>query len=154
MRGLFTIVLLAALGGTASAQQLPAGDIVGSMGCWPVTSRERVVVVMDNGPERKGTLLCMGPEEIMLTGSGTLPLSSIRQISKPRDSYIDGMLKGASIGLAILIFCGGDCNGEYVLRATLAYATVGGVIDAAQGNNKTIYQRDPKRAAVAWKVRF
>jgi hypothetical protein len=95
----------------------------------------------------------MGPEEIMLTGSGTLPLSRVRQISKPRDSYIDGMLKGAAVGLVILAFCAPDCPGEYVMRATLGYATLGAVIDALQGNNKTIYRRDPK-AAVGFTLRF
>jgi len=32
-------------------------------------------------------------------------------------------------------------------------AIIGGIIDALQGNNKTIYRRDPK-AVVAWRVRF
>ena len=109
-----------------------------------VTSRDRVVVQMDEGPARTGTLMCMGPEEIMLTGSGVLPLSRIRQISKPRDSYIDGMLKGAAVGLVILAFCAPDCPGEYVARATLGYATLGGIIDGLQGNNKTIYRRDQR----------
>ena len=127
--------------------------IAGSAGCWPVTSRDRVVVQMDEGPARTGTLLCMGPEEIMLTGSGALPLSSIRQISRPRDSALDGVLKGAAVGLVILAFCAPDCPGEYVVRSTLGYATIGGIIDALQGNNKTIYRRDPK-AVVAWRVRF
>jgi hypothetical protein len=95
----------------------------------------------------------MGPEEIMLTGSGTLPLSTIRQISKPRDSYVDGMLKGAAVGLVILVFCAPDCPGEYVVRSTLAYATIGGTIDALQGNNKTIYRREPKAVAV-WRIKF
>jgi hypothetical protein len=122
-------------------------------GCWPVTSRDRVVVEMNEGSARTGTLLCMGPEEIMLTGSGTLPLSSIRQISKPKDSALDGVLKGAAVGLVILAFCAPDCPGEYVVRATIGYATIGGIMDALQGNNKTIYRRDPK-AAVAWRVRF
>jgi hypothetical protein len=95
----------------------------------------------------------MGPEEIMLTGSVALPLSNIRQISRPRDSYLDGVLKGAAVGLVILAFCAPDCPGEYVMRATLGYATIGGVIDALQGNNKTIYRREPK-AVVGFRVRF
>ena len=98
MRVLATIALLLGVSSSAFAQQAApekqavpteqaaSATIVGSSGCWPVTSRDRVVVTMDNGPARKGTLLCMGPEEIMLTGSGVLPLSTVRQISKPRDS--------------------------------------------------------------------
>ena len=161
MRVLLTIALLLGVTGSASAQQTDVRQkpdtttaiIVGSSGCWPVTSRDRVVVQMDEGSARTGTLMCMGPEEIMLTGSGTLPLSSIRQISKPRDSALDGVLKGAAVGLVILAFCAPDCPGEYVVRATIGYATIGGIMDALQGNNKTIYRREPK-AAVAWRVRF
>ena len=173
MRVLLTIALLLGVTSSAFAQQTDvrlkpdtttAPPIAGSSlprqsraaaeaGCWPVTSRDRVVVQMDEGPARTGTLMCMGPEEIMLTGSGVLPLSRIRQISKPRDSYIDGMLKGAAVGLVILAFCAPDCPGEYVARATLGYATLGGMIDGLQGNNKTIYRREPA-AAVAWRVKF
>jgi hypothetical protein len=153
MRMLLTIGMLLGVAGSALAQQPSLGTVVGSSGCWPVTSRDRVVVDMDDGSARTGTLLCMGPEEIMLTGSGTLPLSTIRQISKPRDSYLDGMLKGAAVGLVILVFCAPDCPAEYVVRSTLAYATIGGTIDALQGNNKTIYRREPK-AVAAWRIRF
>ena len=153
MRVILTIALVLAAACTALAQQPPPSTVVGSPGCWPVTSRDRVVVQMDEGPARTGTLMCMGPGEIMLTGSGVLPLSRIRQISKPRDSYIDGMLKGAAVGLVILAFCAPDCPGEYVVRSTFAYATIGGIIDALQGNNKTIYRREPA-ATVAWRVRF
>jgi hypothetical protein len=152
MRILMTTALLLGVSSSAFAQQAPPA-IAGSSGCWPVTSRDRVVVVTDEGPARTGTLLCMGPEEIMLTGSGVLPLSSVRQISRPRDSYLDGVLKGAAVGLVILVFCLPDCPGEYVARATLGYAVIGGTIDALQGNNKTIYRREPK-AAVGFRVRF
>jgi len=153
MRVLLTIGLLLGVAASAFAQEPTLGTVVGSSGCWPVTSRERVVVTMDTGPARTGTLLCMGPEEIMLTGSGKLPLSTIRQIAKPRDSALDGVLKGAAVGLVILVFCAPDCPGEYVIRSTIGYALIGGAIDAAQGNNKTIYRREPA-AAVAWRVRF
>jgi hypothetical protein len=40
--------------------------------------------------------------KIVLTGSGTLPLSQILKIEKPRDSALDGMLKRAAVGLMIL----------------------------------------------------
>jgi hypothetical protein len=152
MRILLSVVLLLGVTGSAFAQQT-TGTIAGSPGCWPVTSRDRVVVRMDDGPARTGTLLCMGPEEIVLTGSGTLPLSKILKIEKPRDSTLDGMLKGAAVGLIIAALCAGECEAEYVVRATLGYAAIGGAIDALQGNNKTIYRREPV-AAVAWRVRF
>jgi hypothetical protein len=163
MRILMTMALLLGVSSSAFAQQVPqvplrtdttgTGSIAASSGCWPVTSRDRVVVQIDDGPARTGTLLCMGPEEIMLTGSGTLPLSSIRQISKPKDSALDGLLKGAAVGLVILAFCAPDCPGEYVLRATLGYAALGATIDSLQGNEKVLYRREPK-VAVGFRVRF
>ena len=162
MRVLLTIALIIGVTSSAFAQTnevlkpdtaRAAQTIAGSAGCWPVTSRDQVVVHLDDGPARKGTLLCMGPEEIMLTGSGTLPLSKIQKIEKPRDGILDGMLKGAAVGLVIVALCAGECEAEYVLRGTLGYAAIGGAIDALQGNNKTIYQRQPG-AAVAWRVRF
>jgi len=173
MRTLLTIALLFGVTSGAFAQQDsdvplttsaeaatvrkpdPTGlaTIAGSAGCWPVTTRDRVVVHVDDGPALEGTLLCMGPEEIMLTGSGMLPLSKIREIARPRDPTYDGMLKGAAVGLVILLFCLNDCEAEYVLRATLGYAAIGATIDAIQGNNKTIYRREP-RPAIAWRVRF
>ena len=144
-----TLIML----GVALPAAAQTGSVSGPSGCWPMTSRDRVVVHVDDGPALKGTLLCMGPEEIMLTGSGTLPLSMIQKIEKPRDGTLDGMLKGAAVGLVLLLFCVNECEGEYVLRATLGYAAMGATIDALQGNNKTIYRREPK-AAVAWRVRF
>ena len=153
MRILLTTALLLAVSGNAFAQQTTTPATSAPSGCWPVTSRDRVVVKMDEGPARTGTLLCMGPEAIMLTGIGALPLDRIRQISKPKDGALDGVLKGAAVGLVILAFCAPDCPAEYVVRSTLAYATIGGVMDALQGNGKTIYRREPK-AAVGFKVRF
>ena len=91
---------------------------------------------MDTGPARTGTLLCMGPEEIMLTGSGALPLSAIRQIAKPRDSALDGVLKGAAVGLVILVFCAPDCPGEYVIRSTLGYARSAGRSTRRRGTTR------------------
>jgi hypothetical protein len=40
-----------------------------------------------------------------------------------------------------------------VARATLGYATLGGIIEALLGNDKTIYRWDPK-AAVGFTLRF
>lgn len=152
MRILLTMALLLGVSGSAFAQDAPT-TIAGSNGCWPVTSRDRVVVRMDEGAARTGTLLCMGPQEVMLTGSGAIPLSTIREIVKPRDPDWDGALKGAAVGLLILVFCTNDCEPEYVLRATLGYAAIGATIDALQGNSQTIYRREPK-AAVGFRLRF
>ena len=153
MRALLTIAILLGAAASSLAQQPSPGGIVAANGCWPLTSRERVVVDMDDGSARVGTLLCMGPEEIVLTGSGSLPLSTIREISKPRDGILDGVLKGAAVGLVIVALCFGECEAEDLARATLGYAAIGGLIDSLQGNNKTIYRREPK-AVAAWRIRF
>jgi hypothetical protein len=163
MRVLLAVVVVLGVSGNAIAQPVPRDRqppdtadttiIAGSSGCWPTTSRDRVVVHLDDGPARQGTLLCMGPEQIMVTGSGMLSLDRIQKIEKPRDSEIDGLLKGAAVGLVILLFCVNDCEAEYVLRATLGYAAIGATLDALQGNNKTIYRREP-RTAVGFKLRF
>jgi hypothetical protein len=150
MRQLLTIGMLLGLVSSAAAQHAPDSSIAGSKRCWPVTTRDEVVVVTDAGAPRTGTLLCMGPDEIVLAGSGALPLSSIQRISKPRDGTIDGVLKGAAVGLVIFALCGGECDAEYLLRGTLAYAAIGGTIDALQGNDKTIY----RRPALTWTVKF
>ena len=109
---------------------------------------------MNDGARQKGTLLCMGTDEVVLAGSGALPLSSVREIAKPRDGIADGVFKGAAVGLIIFALCGGECDPEYLLRGTLTYAAIGGTIDALQGNNKMIYRRDPRAASVAWRIRF
>jgi hypothetical protein len=44
-----------------------------------------------------------------------------------------------------------------VWRATLGYAAIGATIDALQGNDSTIYQRDRRSkpvAAIGWSLRF
>jgi hypothetical protein len=151
MRVLLTVAVLLGVSGSAFAQQ--SATFGGSTTCWPLTTRDRVVVHVDDGPARTGTLLCMGPEDIVLTGSGTLSLSTIKKIEKPRDGTLDGMLKGAAVGLIIVALCAGECEGEYVLRATLGYAAIGAIIDGLQGNNTTIYRREP-RAAVGFRMRF
>ena len=173
MRTIMIVALLVARTGSAFAQEIqevrlkpdttavgqkpdtpvtPA-TIAASSGCWPVTTRDRVVVKMDGGVSLKGTLLCMGPDEVMLTGSGTLALSKILQISKPRDSELDGMLKGAAVGLLIAALCAGECETEYLVRATFGYAAIGAVIDSLQGNEKVLYRREQK-VAVGFRLRF
>jgi len=157
MRTIMIVTLLVATTSGAFAQESNEvrlkPDTTTAGGCWPVTTRDRVVVKMDGGAALKGTLLCMGPEEVMLTGSGTLALSKILQISKPRDSELDGMLKGAAVGLLIAALCAGECETEYLVRATFGYAAIGAVIDSLQGNEKVLYRREQK-VAVGFRLRF
>ena len=149
MRTLLLMVTVLVSSASAYAQALaPASS------CFPLATKGQVVVTRTDGSTLKDTVLCMSPHEVVLASAGTLPLDSIRRIAKPRDSVIDGVLKGASAGLIALVLCAPDCGGaEPILRITAAYAILGGVIDAAQGNDTTIYTR---RAApsLAWRIRF
>jgi len=154
MRTLLTLGLLLGLAASGYGQQLPAASAAPSSGCWPVANRERVVVQKEDGTQQKGTLLCLGPQEVMLVGSDVLPLSSVRQIAKPKDGVFDGVLKGASVGLVIFLICGGECDSEYLLRGTLSYAAMGGIIDAIQSNDKMIYRKDIRAPSLAWRIRF
>jgi hypothetical protein len=152
MRALLTIGVLLGLATNALAQQPAAGTPAAAVECWPVATREQVVVTLNDGAKQKGTLLCMGPADVMLAGSAALPLGSVRHIAKPRDGILDGVLKGASVGLIIFALCGGDCDSEYLLRGTLAYASIGGLIDAVQSNEQTLYSSP--RMMVGWRFRF
>jgi hypothetical protein len=64
------------------------------------------------------------------------------------------VLKGASVGLVMLALCAPHCSGEGVLRVTVAYAAFGGILDAAQGNNPTIFRRSAVSPSLAWRIRF
>jgi hypothetical protein len=122
--------------------------------CWAVAIKGAVLVTKVDGTVQKGTLVCLGSDQAVLAGIGAIPLDSIRRIAKPRDGIVDGVLKGASIGLIFLFGCVDGCDAGIVARATLSYAAIGGVIDAAQGNNATIFGRSAPAPSVAWRLRF
>ncbi|HKE84281.1 MAG TPA: hypothetical protein VKB50_11015 [Vicinamibacterales bacterium] len=122
--------------------------------CWPLGTKGQVVVTRSDGSSVKDTLLCMSRDSVVLASGGTVPLDSVARIAKPRDGVIDGVLKGAGVGLLVLVLCAPDCGGaEPVVRITLGYAILGGVIDAAQGNNPTIYKKGAS-PSLAWRIRF
>ena len=141
--------MLLAAGSGAYAQTNGAS----SSSCWSVAIKGQVVITMNDGSKQKGTLACLGAAEVVLAGSGAVPIDSIMRIDKPRDGILDGVLKGASVGLVMLALCAPHCTAEGVARVTVAYATFGGILDAAQGNNLTIFRRSPS-PALAWRVRF
>jgi hypothetical protein len=119
-----------------------------------VAIKGQVVVTMNDGSTQKGTLACLGSTDVVLAGSGSIPVDSILRIDKPRDGILDGVLKGASVGLVMLALCAPRCSGEGVIRVTVAYAAFGGILDAAQGNNPTIFRRGGPSPSLAWRVRF
>ena len=150
MRMLLLVVSIVFASASAHAQTLAPA----SSSCFPLATKGQVVVTRTDGSRLKDTVLCMGRDEVVLASAGTLPLDSIRRIAKPRDSVIDGVLKGASAGLIGLVLCAPNCGGaEPLLRITAAYAILGGVIDAAQGNDATIYTKGAA-PSLAWRIRF
>ena len=121
--------------------------------CWAVAIKGPVLVTKTDGTVEKGTLACLGTDQVVLASTGSIPLDSVRSIAKPRDGILDGVLKGASLGLMFVFGCG-ECDAGIVVRATLTYAAIGGAIDAAQGNNTTIYRRNERSSALGWQIRF
>ena len=121
--------------------------------CYPISTKGQVVVTKADGNTLKDTLLCMGRDKVVLANAGEFSLDSVRQITKPRDPVWDGFIKGASVGLVILAFCLPDCPGELIARTTIGYGVLGGIIDAAQGNETTIFKRGPA-PSLAWRIRF
>lgn len=142
--GLIAFVLL--LPAASSWAQVEAHP---TQACTPVV--REVIISMADGGTAKDTLLCMSPSDVTLVRGGVVALDRVRRIEEPGDGIVDGVLKGAALGLVFLVFCVNDCDTGVMLRATAAYAAVGGIIDALDRNRKPIYRRG---AAVAWRVRF
>jgi len=71
MRVATSVLVFLGVAGPAAAQQAQAAMPAGSAGCWPVATREQVVITRNDGSQQRGTLLCIG----------------------------DGVLKGAAVGL-------------------------------------------------------
>ena len=122
--------------------------------CWAVAIKGPVVVTMNDGSVHRGTLACLGATEVVLAGSGSIPIDSILRIDKPRDGILDGVLKGASVGIVMMALCAPHCSAEGVARVTAAYATFGAILDAAQGNNVTVFRRGGPSPSLAWRIRF
>jgi hypothetical protein len=150
LRIILAVTMLLIASSSADAQTIEAS----SSSCWAVAIKGQVVVTMTDGSVQKGTLACLGTTEVVLAGSGSIPIDSILRIDKPRDGILDGVLKGASVGLVMLALCTPHCSAEGVARVTVAYATFGGILDAAQGNNPTIFRRGGPSPSLAWRIRF
>ena len=151
MRTLLLMMTILLSSASAHAQAL---DPVPSP-CVPVATRGQVIVTRVNGTRVKDTLLCMGRDEVQLAAAGRVPLDSIQRIVTPRDGVLDGVLKGASVGLLVLAFCVPHCDAHDagpLLRVSVVSGIVGALLDAAQGNNTTIYKKG--ESSVALQIRF
>ena len=154
MTALLRMVLLTLALAFVSANAHAQAREVSSSECWAVAIKGTVLVTKSDGSVQRGTLVCLGTTDVVLAGTGSIPLDSVTRIDKPRDGILDGVLKGASVGLVMLALCAPHCTAEPVLRVTAAYAAFGGILDALQGNNKQIFRRDTPSASLTWKVRF
>lgn len=125
---------------------------------WPV------VVTTDGGRKVEGRLLAITPDRITLSRDGRLepiPMETVLRVVKPRDSVLDGLLKGFLIGAVPLLLAGGDLEAEYAARYVITFSVIGLGVDAVQGEDFVVYDRAaqplvPAKVAplLGWTVRF
>ena len=155
LRNILVIAMPLIVSSSAHAQ---ASDTAPSP-CEAVAINGQVVVTMTDGSVLKGMLACFGSTEAVLAETGSIPIDSILRIDEPRDGVLDGVLKGALVGLAsaagfaMITLCEA-CSNERIFGVTAAFAAFGGILDAAQGNNPTIFRRGGPSPSLAWRIRF
>jgi len=123
-----------------------------------------VVVTTDTGEKLRGRLLSITDDTLTLTRAGQLqqiPLDHILTVVKPRDSVIDGLLKGIVIGAVPLLIWGTDgMEARYAARFVLTWGLVGLGVDAITEDSFVVYDKSmkpaihPRAAALGWTVRF
>jgi hypothetical protein len=153
-----SVMALLAAATAANAQQLaphPAARTVPS--CESAGTVGKVVVRKNDGTERRGTLVCLSLDEVVLASPGASwvePMSGVRQIIKPADPIWDGAIKGLALGAFIALACGSECAADEMLRATFIYTTIGAVIDASDSHREVLYGTARHRLGLAGRIRF
>jgi len=151
MRTLLILSLLA-IASPAWAQSSPEAA---PSPCVPSSHVDKVVVTLADRTTRRGSLLCIGADELMLAGEAGVNrfhLDEVWKVRKAADPLWDGALKGAAVGLLPLIF---GCPAECVLRSTAAYGLLGLAIDAIDTHTDALYRSaHPQRASAGIRVRF
>ena len=123
--------------------------------CRPFDEPPLVIVTLRDGRKLRATLTCLG-QDAEFVSNGNLsrtPLASIAKIAEPRDPVWEGPVIGAGVGALMWAICGRGCDSAYMARATVDYALLGLVIDAATSNNKTIYKAS-RGPALSFRIRF
>ena len=150
---LVALPLSAPLHAQSPTTNVPPADTVDR--CRPFDAPPLVVVTMRDGDRLHGTLTCLGSyAELVTEGKLTrTPLADVTKIAEPRDSIWNGPFIGAGFGALMWALCGRDCDSGYMARATLDYALLGLVVDAASSHNKTIYKA-ARGPGLSFRVRF
>ena len=154
MRRLFLVPVLVALAAPAFAQSTPTPVPV-TAECRAFDKPPLVNVQMRDGRTLRATLTCLGAEAELVTNGrlSRTPIADIAKISEPRDAVWDGPVIGAGLGVLMWALCGSGCDAGYMARATVDYALLGLVIDAATSQNKTIYKA-ARAPSLSFRVRF
>ena len=151
-------VLLALLALLAVSRSASAGPC-GPGGPLFAAAPGSVKVTLRGGNTLKATILCVGPDTIVLSDGmriREMPLADVVRIVKPRDSVVNGFFVGALVGvlLAGLSGGGGEAEAEEIV---LGLGAFGAVIDAFHGSSWTVYTAPSvatSRPSVQWRVRF
>lgn len=124
-------------------------------GCRPFDAPPLVTMKLRTGQTLRGTLTCLGDEAELAAGGNLsrIPLTDILKIAEPRDPVWNGPVIGAGLGVLFWALCDGHCDNAYMARATVYYALIGLVLDAAVSSNKTIYA-GTRGPALSFRVRF
>jgi uncharacterized protein YcfJ len=106
---------------------------------------EEVYIVDSNGQERRVTLLEAGDQAVrFMVGQQTLEMSrdAIVRVDRVRDRNIDGIVKGALIGLLIGGIAEANTSGSeaYWLRGMLAYGGIGYLFDVGHVARQPVYR--------------
>ena len=158
MRHALMMLTILVVGAPASWAQSAQPDTapVAVRDCRPFDAPPFVVVTTRDGQKLRGTLTCLG-DHAELVSQGKLsrtPIADVAKIAEPRDSLWEGPVIGAGLGALVWALCGNGCDHGYMARATLDYALLGLVIDAATSNNKTIYKANLRSPALSVRFRF
>jgi hypothetical protein len=148
-----TLLVIGALMVSSAASAQTAAAPPGP--CWPSSHIDKVVVHLADGSTSRGSLLCFGIEDLTVVEKSAVHrfrLEDVREVRKAADPVWDGALKGASVGLVMLVF---GCPAECVLRMSAGYALLGTLLDAIDTNADSVYRPGGgKHASVRFRVRF
>lgn len=120
---------------------------------------QRIAVVDADGVVREGVLSAADGDQITVrfgTATRTFPRDRVASAERLRDGRIDGVIKGAFLGLVIAAFGSqglqsSDDASAYVGKTVLSFGAIGYLFDAAESNRQPLYHsgRRPPSAAIA-----